>query len=46
MIRSHLCDYSDAHIYAKGTIAVPNTAAAAAPVNNTNKKVMLHLLVV
>ena len=27
MIRSSLCDYSDAYILVKGTIAVPNTAA-------------------
>ena len=40
MIRSNLCDYSDAYILVKGTIKVPNTAAAGAVVNNTNKKVM------
>ena len=39
MIRSNLCDYSDAYIHVKGTIAVPNTGAAAAP-NNRNKKVI------
>ena len=40
-IRSNLNDYSDASIYVKAIIAVPNTAAAAAaPVNNTNKKVI------
>ena len=38
MIRSNLCDYSDACIHVKATLPVPNTAAAAAPVNNTNKK--------
>ena len=27
MIRSSLCDYSNAYILAKGTITVPNTAA-------------------
>ena len=40
MIRSHLCHYSDAYIHVKGPITVPNTASAAAPVNNTNKKVI------
>ena len=40
MIRSSLCDYSDACILVKGTITVPNTAAAGAAVNNTNKKVI------
>ena len=38
MIRSNLCDYSDAYIYVKGTIAVSNTAYVGAAVNNTNKK--------
>ena len=36
MLRSSLCDYSDAYILAKGNIAVNNTAAAGAAVNNTN----------
>ena len=40
MIRSILCDYSDAFILVKGTITVPNAAAADAAVNNTNKKVI------
>ena len=40
MIRSHLGDYSDAYILLKEIITVPNTAAACAPVNNTNKKVI------
>ena len=40
MIRSNLCDYSDAYILVKGTTAVPNTAAAGAAVNKTNKKVI------
>ena len=38
MIRSSLCDYSDAYILVKGTITVPNMVAAGAAVNNTNKK--------
>ena len=36
--RSSLCDYGDAYILVKGTILVPNTAAAGTGVNNTNKK--------
>ena len=41
MTRSNLfCDYSDAYILVKGTITVPNTAAAGAAVNDTNKKVI------
>ena len=38
MIRSNLCDYSDAYINAKETITVSNTATVTALVNNTNKK--------
>ena len=40
MIRSSLCSYSDSYKLAIGTITVRNTAAAGAPVNNTNKKVV------
>ena len=40
MLKSSLCDYSDAHILVKGTISVNNTAAAGAAANNTNKKVI------
>ena len=41
MIRSNLCNYSDAYIIlVKGTITVPNTRAAGAAVNN-NKKVII-----
>ena len=40
MIRSNLRDYSDAYILVKGTITVPNMAAAGVVVNNTNKKVI------
>ena len=36
MLRSSLCDYSDAYILVKGNISVNNTAAA----DNTNKKVI------
>ena len=31
MIKSNLCDYSNAYIHVQGTITVLNTAAAAAP---------------
>ena len=41
MIRSNLCDYSDAYILVKRTITNPNTTAAGAAVNYTNKKVIL-----
>ena len=37
MIRSNLCDYSDAYIQVKGNITVLNTAAATKPINNTKK---------
>ena len=40
MLKSSLCDYSDAYIVVKGTITVNNTAAADADANNTNKKVI------
>ena len=40
LIRSNLCDYSDAHILVKGTITVSNMTTAGAAVNNTNKKVI------
>ena len=40
MLKSSLCDYSDAYILVKRTITVNNTAAADADVNNTNKKVI------
>ena len=41
MLKSSLCDYSDAYILVKGTHTVNNTAAADADANNTNKKVIL-----
>ena len=40
MLKSSLCNYSDAYILVKGTITVSNTAAADAAANNTNKKVI------
>ena len=40
MLRSSLCDYSDAYILVKGNISVNNNAGAGAAANNTNKKVI------
>ena len=42
MLKSSLCDYSDAYILVKGTISINNTAAAGAAANNTNKKVIFR----
>ena len=39
MLKSSLCDYSDAYILVKGTVTVNNTAAQGADASNTNKKV-------
>ena len=39
MLKSSLCDYSDAYVLVKETITVPNTAAEDADANNTNIKV-------
>ena len=40
MIRSIFCDYSYSYIFVKGSITVPNKAAAGSAVNNTNKEVI------
>ena len=40
MLKSSLCDYSDAYVIVKETITVNNTAADSAAANNTNKKVI------
>ena len=40
MLRSSLCDYSDAYILVKGNISVNNNAGAGAAANNINKKVI------
>ena len=40
MLRSSLCDYSNAYILAKGNITVKNTAGAAADLNKRNKNVI------
>ena len=41
MLRSSLCDYSDAYILVKGSISANNAAPAAADPNITNKKVIV-----
>ena len=40
MLRSSLCEYSDAYILVKGNISVNNTVGAGAAANNVNKKVI------
>ena len=40
MLKSSLCDYSDAYILVKGNMTVNNRAGACAAANNTNKKVI------
>ena len=40
MLKSSLCDYSDAYVLFEGTITVNNTANAGAAANNANKKVI------
>ena len=40
MLKSCLCNYSDAYILVKGTITVSNTTASAAVTNKPNKKVL------
>ena len=40
MLKSSLCDYSDAYILVKGTISVNNTAAAGSAANNNDRKVI------
>ena len=42
MLKSSLCDYSDAYILVKGTISVNRIAAQGAAANNTNKKVIFN----
>ena len=42
MLKSSLCDYSDAYILIKETITVNNTAAADADANNNNEKVIFE----
>ena len=42
MLRSSLCDYSDAYILVKGNITVNNNAGAGAGVNNFDKRVLFR----
>ena len=39
MLKSSLCDYSDACILMRGTISVENTATQGADSNNNNNKI-------
>ena len=41
MLKSRLCDYSDANILFKTTIKIQNTAAVPSSANNTNKKLII-----
>ena len=43
MLRSSLCDYSDAYLIVEGTIAVTNTAAQGQPNNRAHKKVIFKI---
>ena len=47
ILRSSLCDYSDAYILVSALITVPNTETAANPSNRKNIiiKIALHLLI-
>ena len=40
MLKSSLCEYSDAYILVQGKMTVDDTSAAGAVANNTNKKVI------
>ena len=40
MLKSRLCDYSDAYIHVRGTITVNNTATEGAAANDNNEKVL------
>ena len=40
MLKSIVCDYSDAYIPVKGTLTIANTVAAYTDAINTNKKVI------
>ena len=40
MLKSSLCNYSDAYIHVKGTITILNTAAVGEAANNDSKEVI------
>ena len=42
MLKSSLCDYSDAYILVKGTITVPSTSTKNTNANNVGKKVIFE----
>ena len=39
ILKSSLCDYSDAYILLSGTVTVPNTRTVANPANPNNRKI-------
>ena len=41
MLRSSLCDYSDAYILVRAIITVPNTAASAGAAANNRKNIII-----
>ena len=41
MLKSSLCDYSDAYLHVKENITISKTAAVSAAANNANKKIIL-----
>ena len=43
MLRSSLCDYSDAYVLVRGIITAINTAAQDQPNNGANRKVILKI---
>ena len=43
MLKSSLCDYSDAYILVHGTMSGEDTSAAGAAANNANRKVILNI---
>ena len=44
MLKSSLCDNSDAYIHVKGIITVNNSAVAPAAANNADRKVIFMLI--
>ena len=46
MLKSSLCDYSDAYILFKGTITIAPVPPAAANPNNNDKEVVLENLLI
>ena len=45
MIKSNLCDYSDAYILVKGNMSVENMAPAGAAANNNHKNVIFKICI-